>query len=45
MIQETGGLVIVYSAGLWDDKSVLLGLMRKDNLDAEISKEETELGT
>ena len=43
LIQSHGVIATVYSAELWDDPAALLALMREDNLDAEISKRETEL--
>ena len=43
MIQESGVDSIVYGPELWADRPALLGLMREDNLDAEIQRAETEL--
>ena len=43
MIQESGVNAHVYGPELWADLPALLGLMREDNLDAEIQRAETEL--
>ena len=43
MIQEKGVQAIVYSAELWDDSAAILGLLREDNLNAQLAKSETEL--
>ena len=43
IIQEVGPDSIVYGADLWLDVPALLGLMREDNLNAEIQRGETEI--
>ena len=43
LIQSHGVIATVYSPELWDDPAALLALMREDNLDAEMTKRETEL--
>ena len=42
-IQERGVSAIVYGQDLWADTSAILSIMREDNLDAEVQKEESEL--
>ena len=43
MIQKVGVDAVVYGPELWGDRAALLGLMREDNLDAEIQRGETEI--
>ena len=43
LIHEVGVDAIVYGVELWADIPALLGLMREDNLDADIQRSETEL--
>ena len=38
MIQEVGVDAVVYGPELWDDRPALLGLMREDNLEAEVMR-------
>lgn len=42
-IQQCGVNAIVYGPKLWDDPAALMALMREDNLDADVQKEESEL--
>ena len=38
MIQDVGVDAVVYGPDLWDDRPALLGLMREDNLEAEVMR-------
>ena len=43
LIHEQEVDCIVYSGKLWEDTAALMAIMREDNLDAEVAKEEGEL--